>query len=148
MLEITDNEIASRLRISMSRLLKVLGREVKHDRTLSLTERSTLSLVYQHSEMLPSELAAKEKVTSQSMSQIINKLYHLAYIEKTPSTEDKRKVIITITSHGKEFIELKRNNTTEWLARAISGKTTETEKEILISAIPILTKLVDLADEH
>jgi DNA-binding MarR family transcriptional regulator len=148
MSEISDNELASMLRISMSRLLKVVRREVKHDEVLSLTERSTLSLICQHSEMLPSELAAKEKVTSQSMSQIINKLYHHGHIEKTPSTEDKRKVIITITPQGKEFVELKRNKTTEWLTKAISGKATEAEKEILMSAIPILTKLVDLADEH
>ncbi len=143
MQEIDDNELASKLRISISRLVKVLKREVKHDELLSLTERATLSMVYQHSKMLPSELAAKEKVSSQSMSQIINKLSHNGYIKKTPSTEDKRKVIITITSKGKKFIELKRNKTKEWLAKAISEKTTEAEKEILMSAIIVLTKLAD-----
>lgn len=143
MLEINDNELAVGLRVSMSRLVKVMRSEVRHDESLSLTERSTLSMVYQQSEMLPSELAAKEKVTSQSMSQIINKLAFNGYIKKTPSTKDKRKVIITITSKGKEFIELKRNKSQEWLARAISDKTTQAEKEILVSAITILTKLVD-----
>jgi DNA-binding MarR family transcriptional regulator len=93
--------------------------------------------------MLPSELAAKEKVTSQSMSQIIRKLELNGYIEKTPSTEDKRKVIITITSKGKEFIELKKNKSHEWLEKAISEKTSEAEKKILLSAITILTKLVE-----
>ena len=143
MLEINDNELAVGLRVSMSRLVKVMRSEVRHDESLSLTERSTLSMVYQQSEMLPSELAAKEKVTSQSMSQIINKLALNGYIKKTPSTKDKRKVIITITSKGREFIELKRNKSQEWLARAISDKTTQAEKEILMSAITILTKLVD-----
>lgn len=143
MIQLNDNELASELRVSMSRLLKVLKREVKHDDLLSLTERSTLSCIYQQSEMLPSELAAKEKVTSQSMSQIINKLYLNGYIEKTPSTEDKRKTIISITSKGKEFIELKRNKTNEWLAKIISEKTTDEEKEVLMGAIKILTKFVD-----
>lgn len=143
MLEINDNELASRLRMTMSRLLKVIRSEVRHDELLSLTERSTLSMVYQYSEMLPSELAAKEKVTGQSMSQIINKLSHNGYIEKTPSTEDKRKVIITITSKGKEFIELKRSRSQEWFEKAISEKTTDAEKEILMRAITILTKFVD-----
>lgn len=143
MLTINDNELASRLRISVSRLIKVIKSEVRHDESLSLTERSTLSMVYQHSKMLPSELAAKEKVTGQSMSQIINKLSQNGYLERTPSLEDKRKVIITITSKGKEFIELKRSKSQEWLEKAISEKTTEAEKEILVSAITILTKLVD-----
>ena len=143
MLEINDNELASRLRMLMSRLLKVIRTDVRHDELLSLTERSTLSMVYQYPEILPSELAAKEKVTSQSMSQIINKLSHHGYIEKTPSTEDKRKVIITITSKGKEFIDLKRNKSQEWLEKAISEKTTDAEKEILMRTITILTKFVD-----
>jgi DNA-binding MarR family transcriptional regulator len=143
MAKIDDNELAAGLRISISRLVKVIKREVKHDELFSLTERSTLSMVYQYSKMLPSELAAKEKVTSQSMSQIINKLDANGYIQKTPSLEDKRKVIITITSKGKEYIELKRNKTEDWLAKVIAEKTTEAERETLISAITILAKLVD-----
>ena len=77
------------------------------------------------------------------MSQIIRKLELNGYIEKTPSTEDKRKVIISITSKGKEFIELKRNKSHEWLEKAISEKTSEADKKILQSAITILTKLVE-----
>ncbi|MDP4239688.1 MAG: MarR family transcriptional regulator [Bacteroidota bacterium] len=142
-MEIAYNELAARLRVSVARLVKVMRSEVRRDEPLSLTERSTLSMVYQYSKMLPSELAIKEKVTSQSMSQIINKLSLLNYIEKTPSREDKRKVIITITPKGKEFIELKRNKSQEWLAKAISEKTTNAEREILASAITILSKLVD-----
>ena len=141
--EINDNELASGLRTAVSRLIKVIRSEVRHDELLSLTERSTLALIYQHSKMVPSELAFKEKVTSQSMSQIINKLVRVGFVKKTPSIEDKRKVIITITSKGKEFIELKRNKSQEWLARAISEKTTEAEKKQLMEAITILTKLVD-----
>jgi hypothetical protein len=61
MLEINDNELASRLRMLMSRLLKIIRTEVRHDELLSLTERSTLLMVYQYPEILPSVLAAKEK---------------------------------------------------------------------------------------
>lgn len=143
MLEINDNELASRLQITVSRLLKVIRNEVKHDELLSLTERSTLSMIYQYTRMLPSELAAKEKVTSQSMSQIINKLSLYGYIVKTPSLEDKRKVILSISPKGKEFVELKRNKSQEWLAKALSEKTSEKEKEILLEALLVLTKLVD-----
>lgn len=143
MAEINDIELASRLRMSISRLIKVIKSEVKHDEILSLTERSTLSLVYQYSGILPSELAAREKVTGQSMSQIINKLHLNGYILKTPSQEDKRKVLITITSSGREYIDLKRTKSQEWLAKAISERTTEEEKKTLMNVIPILTKLFD-----
>jgi DNA-binding MarR family transcriptional regulator len=139
-----DNEIAANLRVVISRLVKILRNEIKNDEMLSLTERSTLALVYQSSEILPSELAVMEKVTNQSMSQIINKLLELGYIKKTSSKTDKRKVIITVTSGGKKFIEKNRHEKQEWLARSIFEKTTQKEKEVLVSAIKVLTKLVDL----
>jgi len=139
-----NNEIAANLRVVISRLVKILRNETKNDELLSLTERSTLALVYQNSEMLPSELALIEKVTNQSMSQIINKLLQHGYIKKTSSKTDKRKVIITITQAGKKFVEKKRQEKQEWLAQAIFEKTTQKEKEILINAIKVLTKLVDL----
>jgi DNA-binding MarR family transcriptional regulator len=139
-----DNEIAANLRVVISRLVKILRSEIQNDELLSLTERSTLALVYQSTEILPSELAAKEKVTSQSMSQIINKLLEHGYIKKTPSKKDKRKVIITITAAGKKSIEKKRQEKQEWLAQSIFEKTTQKEKEILVKAIKVLTKLVDL----
>ena len=142
--KIDDNEIATNLRVVISRLLKILRKEIKNDESLSLTERSTLSLVYQHSEILPSELALIEKVTTQSMSQIINNLLEHGFVKKTPSKKDKRKVIITITAAGKKSIENKRSKTQEWLAKSIFEKTTQKEKEVLINAIKVLTKLVDL----
>jgi len=139
-----DNEMAADLRVVISRLVKIIRTEVKSDELLSLTERSTLGLVYQHSEMLPSELAAREKVTNQSMSQIINKLSGNGYLKKTPSKKDKRKVIVTITVAGKKIVEQKRSASQEWLAKSIFEKTNQKEKETLANAIKILAKLVDL----
>ncbi|MDQ6903683.1 MAG: MarR family transcriptional regulator [Bacteroidota bacterium] len=141
---IDANEIAANLRVVISRLVKILRNETKNDEFLSLTERSTLALVYQYIEILPSELASIEKVTSQSMSQIINKLLKHGFLKKTSSKMDKRKVIITITSSGKKYIEKKRSEKQEWLAHSIFEKTTEKEKQVLINAIKVLTKLVAL----
>jgi DNA-binding MarR family transcriptional regulator len=140
---VDDNEIAANLRIVIYRLLKILRNETRNDELFSLTERSTLSLIYQHAEMLPSELAAMERVTAQSMSQVINKLLKHGYIKKTPSGKDKRKVIITMATAGRKYIEHKRNEKQEWLSKAIFEKTSRKEKEVLVNAIKVLTKLVD-----
>lgn len=142
-MEISNNELATRLRVAISRLLKIMKREVKHDELFSITERSTLSLISQTPQILPSELARIEKVTSQSMSQIINKLFENGLIRKTPSTKDKRKVFISITPKGQEFIELKRNKTSEWLTKTISEKTSKEEKITLVKAAEILAKLTE-----
>ena len=144
MKDINVNEIAENLRRVISRLLKILKNQTKNDELLSLTERSTLASIYQYSEILPSELAVMEKVTAQSMSQIINKLLEYGFIKKTPSKRDKRKVIITITAAGKKNVEKRRLEKQEWLAQSILEKTTQTEKEILVNAIKVLAKLDDL----
>jgi len=144
MKQLNENEIAEELRVVITRFVKILRNQTTNDELLSLTERSTLSLVYQNTEILPSELAAMEKVTGQSMSQIINKLLKYGYIKKTPSGKDGRKMIITITGTGKKVVEKRRNEKQEWLTRSIFEKTTQREKEVLASAIKVLTKLVDL----
>ena len=144
MKDINVNEIAENLRRVISRLLKILKNQTKNDELLSLTERSTLSSIYQYSEILPSELAKMEKVTAQSMSQIINKLLEHGFIKKTPSKTDKRKVIITITATGKKNVEKRRLEKQEWLAQSILEKTTQKEKELLVNAIKVLAKLDDL----
>ena len=144
MKDINVNEIAENLRRVISRLLKILKNHTKNDELLSLTERSTLSSIYQYSEILPSELAVMEKVTAQSMSQIINKLLEHGFIKKTPSKTDKRKVIITITETGKKNVEKRRLEKQEWLAQSILEKTTQKEKELLVNAIKVLEKLDDL----
>jgi len=144
MKDINVNEIAENLRRVISRILKILKNQTKNDELLSLTERFTLTSIYQYSEILPSELAVMEKVTAQSMSQIINKLLKEGYIKKTPSRKDKRKVIITITATGKKNVEKRRLEKQEWLAQSIFEKTTQKEKEILVNAIKVLAKLIDL----
>ena len=141
--DINVNEIAENLRRVISRLLKILKNQTKNDELLSLTERSTLSSIYQYSEILPSELAVMEKVTAQSMSQIINKLLEHGFIKKTPSKTDKRKVIITITATGGKIVEKRRLEKQEWLAQSILEKTTQKEKELLVNAIKVLAKLAD-----
>ena len=140
---LTDIKIAAELRTVVSRLMKVLRRETSNEERLSLTERSTLFLVHTNAMVLPSELAAIEKVTSQSMSQILNKLIKLDYINKTSSTADKRKTYITLTPTGKQIVERIKKEREEWLANTINAKITVEEKEILAKSIDILTKLTE-----
>ncbi|HEV2355351.1 MAG TPA: MarR family transcriptional regulator, partial [Puia sp.] len=123
-----DIEIAARLRTVIHRLVKLLRRETHAEGQLSLTERSVVGSLYQHGSLLPSELAQLEKVTTQSMSQIINHLYALQLIGKTPSGEDKRKVWLSLTPSGRAYVEDNRQRKQEWLAQALHEKVSPGEK--------------------
>jgi len=136
-------EFVSDLRTVVGRLIKKLRKESSTGQLLSLTERSTMSLLYQHKSMLPSELAATEKITNQSMSEILRHLSELGYIIRTASETDKRKVHISLSAEGEKTLLQVRNERDQWLAKAIAGTCTDEEREQLKCAIDTLTKIVE-----
>ncbi|HEY4289764.1 MAG TPA: MarR family transcriptional regulator [Puia sp.] len=140
-----DLEIAGNLRTVLHRVLKILRRETRNgnDAELSETERSTLGMLYNHGELLPSDIAKMEKVSTQSVSQVVNHLFELNYIYKNPSTEDKRKVLLSLTPAGKAYVEQRRKDKQEWLAHALHEKVSPEEKVQIVAALKVLTKLVD-----
>jgi DNA-binding MarR family transcriptional regulator len=138
-----DIETAALLRTVLHRLVKVLRKHTRNDALLSLTERSTMGLLYQHNELLPSELAQMEKVTTQSISQVVNHLAELNFIHKNPSGEDRRKVLLSLSPSGKAYLEQLRLEKQEWLAHALHEHTSPKEKQILAEAMQILTRLTE-----
>lgn len=138
-----DLQLASDLRTVITRLVKKLRKESVTGQKLSLTERSTMSLLYQYKQLLPSELASMEKITNQSMSQIMSHLFDLGYITRKASETDKRKAIISLTEEGEKTLLQVRSERDEWLARAISETCNEEEENLLKRAMITLTKLVD-----
>ncbi|HEY4062239.1 MAG TPA: MarR family transcriptional regulator [Puia sp.] len=138
-----DIEVAAQLRTLLGRLVKVIRKHTRNDALLSLTERSIIGLLYHHQELLPSELAQMEKVTTQSISQVVNHLSELNFINKNSSGEDKRKVLLSLSPTGKAYLEQLRLEKQEWLAHVLHERVTPKEKETLSEALRILSKLVD-----
>ncbi len=78
-----------------------------------------MALLDQHKQLLPSELAAIEKITTQSMSQILKSLLELDYISRSASKTDKRKANISLSKAGQEILYKVRNERDEWLKKAL-----------------------------
>jgi DNA-binding MarR family transcriptional regulator len=138
-----DLELASELRTLFTRLIKKLRKESVTGEHLSLTERSTMSLLYQQKQLLPSELAASEKITNQSMSQILSHLLELGYISRTASDTDKRKALISLTKSGEETLLRVRAERDEWLAKAIGDSCKQEEIKLLKKAMEPLKRIID-----
>jgi DNA-binding MarR family transcriptional regulator len=136
-------QLVSELRTVVTRLIKKLRSKSTANEKLSLTERSTITLLDQYKELLPSELAAMEKITTQSMSEILNHLLELGYINRRVSETDRRKSIISLSEAGQDILHKVRHERDEWLTRALNETCTAEEQEILFRAIGPLTKLVD-----
>ena len=134
---------AMELRSVVGRLYKKIRKDALKDSNFSLTEISTLSLLSKQGDMLPSELALAENITSQSMSTILNRLQEAGYISRIISKEDKRKVIIRISVSGNKQINQIREQLTETLASAIDEKFSKEEKKQLKKSIELLNRLAD-----
>ncbi len=138
-----DTQLAADLRMVITRLIKKLRAKSSTSDKLSLTERSTIALLDHHKQLLPNELAAMEKITTQSMSQILNHLLELGYINRKTSETDKRKAIISLSESGQNVLYKVRNEREEWLNKALKETCTAKELAVLQQAIAPLTKLVD-----
>ena len=134
--------LAAELRPVLTRLMRKLRKLSPANTTLSQTERSVLVLL-EHQQLLSAELAVLEKITPQSMGQILNHLSDLNLIQKNPSPTDKRKIYIALSPSGREMIQQVRSEREEWLFKAITEVCTDKEQQILKAAIGPLTKLVD-----
>lgn len=138
-----QQQLVTDLRTVVTRLVKKLRTKSSLATRLSLTERSVLSQLDHQQSLLPSELAAMEKVTTQSMSQILARLLEMDLIVRTPSATDGRKVIISLSAEGNRMIQENRNRREEWLTQALERVTTAEEQVHLRSAINALAKVIE-----
>ena len=139
-----DLQLASDLRTFVSRMIKKLRSKSSVSEKLSLTERSVLRLLDEHENLFPGELAAMEKITSQSMSGILNHLSELGYILRKESKTDKRKVLISISKAGQNLLYKTRHERDEWLSKAIKETLTIREQDKLRAMIEPLSRLIDV----
>lgn len=137
-----STELSSSLRAVVSALHKGLRKQLYSVNTYSMTELETIRHLAKNASLLPSELAALTRIKTQSMSQILNKLEKQEVIKRTASTDDKRKVYISLTDSGMKFVEQARYHRDEWLKDLIEETLTEDEKTLLAKALPVLHKLI------
>lgn len=135
--------LATELRTVVSRFIKKLRAHSPMHATLSLTERAVIKQLTQQQPLLPSELAAREKVTTQAMSQILNHLVELGYITRQPSPTDKRKVLIALSEAGQAEVTTMKQELNDWLGQALTQTCSAAELHTLHQSLAIMTKLVD-----
>ena len=141
----SDEELASVLRISVSRL----ARRLRAERTahglpelseLSDTQLAALGALERHGAMTPGELAEHEKVQPPSMTRVIAVLEERDLVLRSPHPTDRRQVVLTVTEEGRAVVQRVRLRKDAWLARRLA-ELTDGELATLEAAVPILEKL-------
>jgi len=141
----TDKAVAHGIRELVSRMHKRLRRQVNTPDQISLTEVNVVSLLIHSKEpMSPSELCAQLNISSQFMSQILNRLDSIGFLIRKPSVADKRKTLISVSKTGFAKIDEMRQQKEEWLANLIADNFNADQKKVIQQALDLLGGLPDL----
>jgi DNA-binding MarR family transcriptional regulator len=140
-LEVTRT--AGELRALLGRLSRRL-RQTSVAGELTLSQASVLSLLEREGSATPGVLAARERISPQSMGTILISLEALGLVSRTPDPTDGRSLVISLTEAGLQTVQGARRQREERLARALADHFTAQEQQVLIEALPLLERLARL----
>jgi DNA-binding MarR family transcriptional regulator len=88
-------------------------------------------------------LASAERVRPQSMAQTVADLETAGLISRRPDPDDKRRTLVELTGEGRRTLAEFRRDREGWLAAAISGELTESERRQLARAVELLRRIAE-----
>jgi DNA-binding MarR family transcriptional regulator len=132
--------LASELRPVLLRLARELRQETEQ---LGVTARQVtlLWLVRQRPGLSLAELAAAEGISPPALSGYVDRLERAGLLERSRSTEDRRRVGLRLTADGDRLLRRVRAQRTTWLAERLKGLEPK-ELRAIEAAIPALQRLL------
>src|ERR1700749_5161328 len=119
----TEACLATALRISVSRRARRLRVERLGlggtETALSDIQLAALAALERHDSMPPGELAEHEKVQPPSMTRVIAVLEERGLVRRAPHPTDRRQVVLTVTSAGRDLVQRVRRRREAWLAQRL-----------------------------
>ena len=125
-------------------LLQKVARRIRNHRGADVSD-SQLSVLFQldeHGERTPSELAEHDHLSPPSMNRTLNGLEKAGLIRRTRSTDDGRRVNVSLTPGGRSLISETRRLRTAWFSRQLAELTPE-ERSTLDAAMPALRRIAE-----
>ena len=138
---ITTYELSTDLRIASARLT----RRIRTERTggdLSDGQYSVLAYLVREGATTLGALSRFERVTPPSMNRTVNHLEAAGYLVRTPSADDKRKVLFVATDAGRELVSETRKRRDAWLDRRLAKLPPQT-RALLAEATTIIREIAD-----
>ena len=136
-----EQSVGAELRPAIFRLSRRLRKE-SGDEELSPSQTAVLGYLHRVGSASPAELSAFEQVAPPSMNRTLNSLQTAGYLIRSPGTDDRRTVSVTLTDAGDRVVQETRRRRNAWLDRRIA--TLEpAERLLLAEATAIIRKLTD-----
>jgi DNA-binding MarR family transcriptional regulator len=109
----------------------------------SFTEVAVLARLEREGPASPSELAVRERVTTQAIATVIRELESRDLISRSPDPADGRKIVVAITGPGGALLRDREQAVMSVLVRALGESYSQAELRRLDAAIPLLNRLAD-----
>jgi DNA-binding MarR family transcriptional regulator len=131
--------LASDLRVVLGQLI----RRLRAEHRFPLAQTSVLGRLDREGTSSIGQLAVAERVRPQSMAQTVSDLEAAGLISRRPDPADGRRVLVELTTQGRETLEADRRDRVGWLARAIESELSAAERRALSHAIGLLRRLAE-----
>jgi DNA-binding MarR family transcriptional regulator len=132
-------EMASELRVVLGQLM----RRLRAEHGFPLSHGSVLARLDREGPQSASELAQAERVRPQSMAQTLADLEADGLVTRTPHPTDRRRMLVALTTTGRDALNADRAHRDGWLARAMSEQLTTPQLRALEKALPMLRTLAE-----
>jgi DNA-binding MarR family transcriptional regulator len=96
--------------------------------------------------MTGSGLAAAEQITPQSMAVILTALQDQGFVDRVPDPHDRRQILWSVTTRGREAVVEDRARRARWLVTAIDEELTDEETARLRDAARLLNRIMDRSE--
>src|SRR6266571_8413888 len=133
--------IADRLRPVLLRVGRELRREAR-EVGVSPEQVSLLVSIKYSPGIGVRELAARERVTPPALTKHVDRLERDGLVVRTPSSDDRRRVGLTLTDEGQRVLRRVRSRRTAWLATRL-GSLSPDELAAVEAAVEPLSRLVE-----
>jgi len=137
---------AQELRVAIGRVARRMRQiYATHDGTgPTFTEVAVLVHLAREGPTSPTELAGRERVTTQAVAAVIRELERRKLVRRTPHSSDGRRTVITITPAGTAVIGDRELAVMSGLVRVLEDSFNATERRRLEGVTPLLNKLADM----
>jgi DNA-binding MarR family transcriptional regulator len=138
--QLTDEEVAGRLRIAINRLQRRLRQESLGG--LSPAQASALGSVSRHGSPTLGELAATEQVQPPTMTRIVAGLAEAGMVTREADANDRRSARVRITPSGLRALERMRTRKNAFLLRRL-GELGPDEQRHATELVALLEHLLE-----
>jgi DNA-binding MarR family transcriptional regulator len=133
-----DDEFVGRLRLSVSRLARLLRQQDQSGMTPTMA--ATLATIAREGSLTLGELAAAEQVAPPTITKVISKLETAGLVDRVVDPADRRVARVALSAAGRKQVEVNRSRRTAWLADRVA-ELSPGERDRLADAVDVLEHL-------